>query len=823
MATVEYDLDTSGGLMPQIQALIAPPVSEESSKKKRERHRRHPGRAINHDSCDSCKEGGDLICCDRCPATFHLQCHDPPLDEDDLPAGEWICHRCTVTKKGAKDGSNKSSATANGRNGGNKTARKPEQENTEASAEVQPTFPPTDTMVEAGPSPPASVEEEEEEDDDEEKTPLQLLIKAAAVMNATQFQLPAELSCPVQLPGSSKRIRARDGNRSNSKRPAHELDNGLVPLPAKVCFQCRRSCRWAPLIQCDYCPLLFHADCLDYPLTTLPTTRWMCPNHAENLLDEKLLTSVSLTERVKLWDRYSGYINQDTVKLAFLRKCHRKSPPFRYKVRVAAKNRVKVPNAVKEQYKNPPSLLPRVTEVSFEARVNSCTSPSAVTCATQEEQDEWLASVVALQTSIAKYLARRQHQLGGSYQSSNLECPSESRVPPCPNGPLACGHGTMSSVNGDPDSVLAVKAEPSAAARLKAETPPPSDAKGPTIVKQSSNVVTTPARPSAPTIVTRVVRSGTTPVTPLTRVISPGLQSRPASPVAAHRPVSTTNKAGSNGPQVVTVHAGKANTTASKINMASSISSSPAILNLNNSLQAYIDGVGDVELSKLDERLVRILAWQRLQQLLPPKNCTTPGKRGVNGVVVPGASDVRARAVVCPLVGKGSLVPMAYRTLTIGTGADMDVCLTSFGHCNYISAKHACIFYDEITKHYELLNYSEHGTTVDNVLYSCDFSDKSPAPAPVTPIVAAVRSVTGKVKAASSASNSEEGTLPRVTMSAFGGANVRKQCGCKASSSSLIGGSGAGWEGTALLHHGSYIKVGCIQLVFSITDYESQP
>lgn len=28
------------------------------------------------------------------------------------------------------------------------------------------------------------------------------------------------------------------------------------------------------------------------------------------------------------------------------------------------------------------------------------------------------------------------------------------------------------------------------------------------------------------------------------------------------------------------------------------------------------------------------------------------------------------------------------------------------------------------TKHYELLNYSEHGTTVDNVLYSCDFSEK---------------------------------------------------------------------------------------------------
>lgn len=29
-------------------------------------------------------------------------------------------------------------------------------------------------------------------------------------------------------------------------------------------------------------------------------------------------------------------------------------------------------------------------------------------------------------------------------------------------------------------------------------------------------------------------------------------------------------------------------------------------------------------------------------------------------------------------------------------GADMDVCLTNYGHCNYISGKHACIFYDEV-------------------------------------------------------------------------------------------------------------------------------
>lgn len=32
----------------------------------------------------------------------------------------------------------------------------------------------------------------------------------------------------------------------------------------------------------------------------------------------------------------------------------------------------------------------------------------------------------------------------------------------------------------------------------------------------------------------------------------------------------------------------------------------------------------------------------------------------------------------------------------VSVGADMDVCLTQFGHCNFISPKHAYIFYDEV-------------------------------------------------------------------------------------------------------------------------------
>merc|ERR1712198_391859 len=104
MDKVEYDLDTSGGIMEEIQALIAPPQSEETKRKQAAKEaifNRRPMRTVNRESCDACKEGGDLLCCDTCPSSFHLQCCDPPLEDEDVPTGEWVCSECrnNVNKK----------------------------------------------------------------------------------------------------------------------------------------------------------------------------------------------------------------------------------------------------------------------------------------------------------------------------------------------------------------------------------------------------------------------------------------------------------------------------------------------------------------------------------------------------------------------------------------------------------------------------------------------------------------------------------------------------------------------------------------------------
>uniref|UniRef100_A0A8C7JM60 RING-type E3 ubiquitin transferase n=1 Tax=Oncorhynchus kisutch TaxID=8019 RepID=A0A8C7JM60_ONCKI len=46
----------------------------------------------NEDWCAVCNNGGELLCCDRCPKVFHITCHIPTLKCS--PSGEWMCTFC---------------------------------------------------------------------------------------------------------------------------------------------------------------------------------------------------------------------------------------------------------------------------------------------------------------------------------------------------------------------------------------------------------------------------------------------------------------------------------------------------------------------------------------------------------------------------------------------------------------------------------------------------------------------------------------------------------------------------------------------------------
>nr|XP_019947955.1 PREDICTED: transcription intermediary factor 1-alpha-like isoform X1 [Paralichthys olivaceus] len=63
------------------------PVAQPESVKRAE-----PEEDPNEDWCAVCQNGGELLCCDKCPKVFHLSCHIPTLNES--PSGEWFCSFC---------------------------------------------------------------------------------------------------------------------------------------------------------------------------------------------------------------------------------------------------------------------------------------------------------------------------------------------------------------------------------------------------------------------------------------------------------------------------------------------------------------------------------------------------------------------------------------------------------------------------------------------------------------------------------------------------------------------------------------------------------
>ncbi|KAK9371174.1 hypothetical protein V1509DRAFT_613833 [Lipomyces kononenkoae] len=181
----------------------------------------------NDDFCSACGGVGRFLCCEGCPRSFHFTCADPPYDEDNLPEGSWFCRSCYVKRH------------------------------------------------------PLPIRR---------RGLFSELMDQMDKRNPSCFSLPRELreryeGVTTTDFGEYQDVHDLKPRRINRSGFLEEADPyRLTDKNGKsiLCYKCGQSAlNDRKIISCDYCPLHWHLDCLDPPMSTIPTSarKWMCPNH----------------------------------------------------------------------------------------------------------------------------------------------------------------------------------------------------------------------------------------------------------------------------------------------------------------------------------------------------------------------------------------------------------------------------------------------------------------------------------------------------------------------------------------------------------------
>lgn len=81
--------------------------------------------------------------------------------------------------------------------------------------------------------------------------------------------------------GGAQLGRETDWSNSSSQGDIHE----------DFCTVCRRS---GQLLMCDTCSRVYHLDCLDPPLKTIPKGMWICPKCQDQVIAAAVANSESV-------------------------------------------------------------------------------------------------------------------------------------------------------------------------------------------------------------------------------------------------------------------------------------------------------------------------------------------------------------------------------------------------------------------------------------------------------------------------------------------------------------------------------------------------
>jgi len=74
------------------QAQSNNPIPETGEKLLGKKLKRSENKKFNRELCSICRDGGNLLLCDNCPRSFHIECLK--IKEENIPEGKWYCPMC---------------------------------------------------------------------------------------------------------------------------------------------------------------------------------------------------------------------------------------------------------------------------------------------------------------------------------------------------------------------------------------------------------------------------------------------------------------------------------------------------------------------------------------------------------------------------------------------------------------------------------------------------------------------------------------------------------------------------------------------------------
>lgn len=450
---------------------------------------------------------------------------------------------------------------------------------------------------------------------------------------------------------------------------------------------------------------------------------------------------------MKLWDQYgTDQIDHEVVKLQFFRKVHMKNPPFRTKLKPKPRDEVEVPDVIRYHYENPPSLLPSLRDVM---RIDNLRKRGTVPL------DFPRADIVQADNDLeAMDMARKRLKTIFSDQDDVhgllVEPEKEKEV-----------EEVVEKLNRSKDSTRKSKRSKSVAKDLdtsiediKIEIEEPemkADEKPAEELDVASEEPTVDVKPEVTDIQVEEKTSSASSI-----LLPSELQS--ISEQLCNLDMDTIKLlAFQRLQQIVNENPNFIQKFQDKSTASQTVTSIAKwdVHRFPIPLPSEVKDEGVDEKSDLPVVRMREQPFHLRNEGDKAHSLALSLERPIN------RSKIRSRAVltfandylsgrvwfsVAPSLNLS--VRMRYRSLAIGYGADNDLDLSRFGTCALVSPKHATIFYDDVTKQFELLNYSEFGSEVNGQLFSCDFTEhpKDVCEAPASPLKDKRVAIQSKIK-----------------------------------------------------------------------------